>query len=393
MSNQSIFDYVDDDIHQKLDLEGEGLQRLPDDIDRLNNTDITSLNLSNNQLTFLPDSIGNLRKLEELYVSGNQLISLPESICNLKNLYLLVVDRNQIVSIPERIGDLHNLTTLFMNNNQIVSIPESIEHLQFLEKINLEHNRLSSLPESIGDLQSLEILEFGSNSLSSLPESIGNLQNLGYLDLKDNQLASLPESMGNLQNLYTLILSGNPSLTRLPESIVNLTEEELEINIIGTGIKSLPANLPANITIVGMEQIVGNSSTQVFISDTDCEGQEDPVSLEPIPKGRGFRLDADKKCYDANVIRQLVKNNESNFVSPLTRAVFTKKDLQRKRTIPFFQDAGNRIYYNEVRKKSSKNRLKKTNKKKNKTNKKKNKTSKKTSKKTNKARKSRKGRR
>ena len=339
-------------------MEGEGLQRLPDDIDRLNNTDITSLNLSNNQLTFLPDSIGNLRKLEELHVSGNQLVQLPETIGNLFHLDFLAFDRNQIVSIPERIGDLTHLKILFMNNNQIVSIPESISNLQFLEKINSEHNRLGSLPERIGDLQYLEILELGSNMLTSLPESIGNLQNLGYLDLKDNQLVSLPESIGNLQNLYTLILSGNPSLTHLPESIVNFTEEELEINIIGTGITTLPGNLPANITIVGIEQIIGNSLTQVFISDTDCEGQEDPVSLEPIPKGRGFRLEADKKCYDANVIRQLVKNNESNFVSPLTRAVFTEKDLQRKITIPFFQEAG--------KKKSRKNRLKKTNKKKNK---------------------------
>jgi hypothetical protein len=77
-----------------------------------------------------------------------------------------------------------------------------------------------------------------------------------------------------------------------------------------------------------MEQIIGNP----FEPDMDCEGQEDPVSLEVIPQGRGFRLEADQKCYDANVIRQLMKNE-----SPLTRAHFTEKDLQRKQSIPFFQ--------------------------------------------------------
>jgi Leucine-rich repeat (LRR) protein len=163
--------------------------------------------------------------------------------------------------------------------------------------------------------------------LTSLPESIGKLQNLEYLDLKDNQITSLPESISNLQKLYTLNLSGNANLTNLPESIVNFSEE-IEIDIQGTGITTLPANLPGNIIIVGMEQILVNS----FESDIDCEGEDDPVSLELIPKGRGFLLDADQKCYDANTIRQLMKNE-----SPLTRAPFTEKDLQRKRSIPLFQ--------------------------------------------------------
>jgi hypothetical protein len=127
---------------------------------------------------------------------------------------------------------------------------------------------------------------------------------------------------------------------------VNLTEEELEINIIGTGITSLPANLPSNITIVGMEQIV----QEVFESDIDCEGQEDPVSLDPIPKGRGFRLEADQKCYDANVIRQLKKNE-----SPLTRASLTENDLQRKRSIPFFQGGRSRKFRKYKKTKKSKN--------------------------------------
>jgi hypothetical protein len=108
---------------------------------------------------------------------------------------------------------------------------------------------------------------------------------------------------------------------------VNFTEE-IEIDIQGTGITTLPANLPDNIIIVGMEQILVNP----FESDIDCEGEDDPVSLEPIPKGRGFLLDADQKCYDASTIRQLMKNE-----SPLTRAPFTEKDLQRKRSIPSFQ--------------------------------------------------------
>ena len=47
---------------------------------------LDSLYLSSNQLTTLPESIGNLSSLEELFLSSNQLTTLPESICNLTNL-------------------------------------------------------------------------------------------------------------------------------------------------------------------------------------------------------------------------------------------------------------------------------------------------------------------
>ena len=41
--------------------------------------------LFSNQLTSIPQSIGELSSLEELFLGYNQLTSLPESICNLPN--------------------------------------------------------------------------------------------------------------------------------------------------------------------------------------------------------------------------------------------------------------------------------------------------------------------
>jgi len=43
------------------------------------------LYLEDNQLTTLPESIGNLSSLETLYLYYNQLTTLPESICNLSS--------------------------------------------------------------------------------------------------------------------------------------------------------------------------------------------------------------------------------------------------------------------------------------------------------------------
>lgn len=69
-------------------------------------------------------------------------------------------------------------------------------------------------------------------------------------------------------------------------------------------------------------------------SDSDCENNaeiEDPTSLEQIPMGRGFRVEAEYvpdenkgRCYDAEHLIQI-----KNGITPLTRAPFTELDKTR----------------------------------------------------------------
>ncbi|MGV9171697.1 MAG: hypothetical protein ACOC35_03870, partial [Promethearchaeia archaeon] len=47
------------------------------------------LDVGANQLTSLPDWIGNLKRLRHLDVGANQLTSLPDSLANLKTLEVL----------------------------------------------------------------------------------------------------------------------------------------------------------------------------------------------------------------------------------------------------------------------------------------------------------------
>ena len=176
----------------------------------------------------IPESIGNLANLIDLWLRNNQLSgSIPESIGNLANLKELRLRNNQLCgSIPESIGNLANLERLDLDNNQLSgSIPESIGNLANLKVLYLDYNQLSgNIPESIGNLTKLIYLCLHYNQLSdNIPESLGNLANLEYLYLDNNQLSgSIPESMEKMVALKYLHLQNNQLTGIIPSGIFKL---------------------------------------------------------------------------------------------------------------------------------------------------------------------------
>lgn len=54
---------------------------------------LQELSLAGNQLTTLPDGIGNLQYLNRLQLSGNYLQQLPDSLCQLTSLQVKPVSR------------------------------------------------------------------------------------------------------------------------------------------------------------------------------------------------------------------------------------------------------------------------------------------------------------
>ncbi len=147
---------------------------------------LVGLNLYNQGLTTLPESIGNLTSLTHLRLNNNQLTNLPESIGNLKSLEIL------------------DLST-----NKFTTFPEVVLNLKFLKQLSLQNNRLTTLPESIGNLTSLRYLMVHGNELITLPESIGNLSSLVILHIYMNKLRNLPESFSQLKNLEAASLAKN----------------------------------------------------------------------------------------------------------------------------------------------------------------------------------------
>ncbi len=74
--------------------------------------------------------------MTELYLCNNQLTRIPESIGNLTNLTRLSLNDNQLTNLPEGIENLSKLTELYLEGNPLVDLPV-LQKLGGLEKVSL----------------------------------------------------------------------------------------------------------------------------------------------------------------------------------------------------------------------------------------------------------------
>jgi Leucine-rich repeat (LRR) protein len=126
----------------------------------------------------LPESIGSLSNLQDLYLLNNSLASLPESIQSLTNLEYLYLSNNKLTYLPESIQSLSNLNELYLSNNKLTNIPESISILTKIEDLELD--------ESAYDINNLS-MDCHTLILTSIKNNITNLPPiLRTLYLKSN---------------------------------------------------------------------------------------------------------------------------------------------------------------------------------------------------------------
>jgi predicted nucleotide-binding protein len=207
-----------------LDLTDEDITDLPQEIGAL--TRLTRLNLRHNKLTSLPSALFTLSKLEELNLRDNKIAALPPALGDLTNLLVLDLANNRIQEIPAEIGRLENLAELYLGGNRISTLPHQFERLAKLETLGLMSNSLSSLPIELTKLGALKKLNLGNNQLGVLPPEICNLLSLTHLYLLDNCIASLPPEMGALDRLIEVDISNN-AIRSLPAKMGRLVRLEI----------------------------------------------------------------------------------------------------------------------------------------------------------------------
>ncbi|KAL3487752.1 hypothetical protein BJX62DRAFT_187375 [Aspergillus germanicus] len=183
---------------------------LLDDIGRL--TDLEALDLHENSLTELPETLTDLKSLRILNLGHNQFTTLPFEILHELPLREIIAPKNNIKGtlIPASVKKLDALQTLDVVGNAIVKLAES-ESLQLpaLQTLAISMNRIKDLPD-VSSWQELLTLSAEDNSISGLPLGFTDLKKVRNVDLTGNDLSKLDEKIGLMDSLVSFRIANNP---------------------------------------------------------------------------------------------------------------------------------------------------------------------------------------
>ncbi|XP_042819266.1 E3 ubiquitin-protein ligase LRSAM1 isoform X4 [Panthera tigris] len=133
---------------------------LPKSCSLLSLATIKVLDLHDNQLSALPDDIGQLTALQVLNVERNQLTYLPRSIGNLIQLQTLNVKDNKLRELPDTVGELRSLRTLDISENEIQRLPQLLAHVRTLETLSLDASSMVYPPQEVCSAGTQAIQQF-----------------------------------------------------------------------------------------------------------------------------------------------------------------------------------------------------------------------------------------
>lgn len=174
----------EDDNVWGLDFSRQGLAgSIPDTICELKSLEFLSMSYNYELMGLIPTQIGQLAKLEELYLVRTAISGpLPKEMANLKALSILDINSTPL-NCPVQWDVFSQLTGLRSLNLSETGtsgeISEKVSDMQFLEELYVSSNNLTgNLPASLGSMNQLRILRVDNNNLSGkIPQSIVNNQN------------------------------------------------------------------------------------------------------------------------------------------------------------------------------------------------------------------------
>ncbi|XP_078166519.1 uncharacterized protein LOC144561430 [Carex rostrata] len=288
---------------QQLSMQDCGLRgNFPDEIVHL--TNLTDLDLTHNSLlgplpefskqsflqslslgymnftSPLPDSIGNLQYLSELYLVNCSFYGeISPSITNLTRLRILNLEDNQLTgTIPMSLFSHPSLKSLFLRYNQLSGyLPEFSNGSSILEHLILGVNNLEGpLPISIFKLPQLVALNLKSNNFNGTLnlDVIKHNKKLRFLVLSNNKL-SIIEGKNHNESFYASF----PQLYYLRLAWCNLTKfpsflsYQTNIYYLDLSNNSLTGDIPLSICNVTLPAIL-------LLSSNNLTGIVPPCLLE-----------------------------------------------------------------------------------------------------------------
>ena len=169
---------------KRLDLSA-GLTEFPLEIFDLADS-LEVLNLSGNALSSLPDDLPRLHQLRVIFCSDNLFTTVPEVLARCPQMSMVGFKANHIHTLsPAALPP--KLRWLILTDNQLEAVPAEIGQCVHLQKLMLAGNRLTKLPETLANCTQLELLRIAANQLSALPAWLLAMPRLSWLAYAGNK--------------------------------------------------------------------------------------------------------------------------------------------------------------------------------------------------------------
>lgn len=148
----------------------------------------------------------------------NGLLSLPKEIGNLKKLEYLFIANSEITELPDELSELVSVTDAeFYNCPKMIRFPLAIAKMPKLISLNISNNAQWSAEEVYKGMEALstgaskeeiQILYCRDNKLEELPRSFENMKKLSLLDLSNNRISKI-HPLGKEVAIVQLFLDNN----------------------------------------------------------------------------------------------------------------------------------------------------------------------------------------
>jgi Leucine-rich repeat (LRR) protein len=198
------------------------------------------LDLSNQNLTEIPDLILKMKNLRVLNLSGNKIKSC-EILNQLHSINILIAKSCQIKNIPDEIGLLKNLIIVDLSDNSISQLSSALLSLPLLSGLMLHKNKIKTIPDEISLCRNLQKIDLSLNVLKTVNPELWKASNLKHLNLSYNEIEQIRFSSEKNNSLIYLNIENN-KITEIDENIINYKKLK-RFFVNGNQLKSIPSEL------------------------------------------------------------------------------------------------------------------------------------------------------
>ncbi|CAL4197036.1 unnamed protein product [Meganyctiphanes norvegica] len=148
---------------------------------------LKNLNLSDNLIKEIPLPLGQMPNLSELHLANNKLTFINHTFFEgtiTRTLGFLDLSNNEIEYLPHTLGKLKSLYTLKLDNNKLKKLPISLGKLSALRNLSTSNNQLVELPATLINLH-LDQIDIFSNPLNSPLGVVKNCMPSGVKTLRE----------------------------------------------------------------------------------------------------------------------------------------------------------------------------------------------------------------